>query len=275
MTSNKIISTFENAKDYIKAVEENKENKQEAWQKYMIDPFWPDLLIYTPKDCDLSFMKPAPVENINALKKQIEILSQLSMEELLSKFEKVTEALPKNCVDPAHALVVVALYPACDSDKGLKKRENGVRGCSPNGNVIIRITPLAPADYHWIPYIFAHEYHHGVFGYNAWVNGMQLNGAFYEGMIGEGQADAFAESLFPGLVPQWNRPFDRKIEAELWERLKADPSFADSKGAPWCMGYALGRAIIADFLEKNPDISFSALINIPPVDILNGSRFKF
>ena len=138
MANIKLITTFENAKDYIKAVE-NGGNMQESWQKYMIEPFWADIT----QDANWNFMKPVPIKDINALKEQIKILSQLSIEELLSKFDKITELLPKNCIDPAHALVVVALYPVCDSDKGLKERENGVRGCCPGGNVIININPLA------------------------------------------------------------------------------------------------------------------------------------
>ena len=101
-------------------------------------------------------------------------------------------------------------------------------------------------------------------------------------MIIEGQADLFAESLFPKLVPQWNRPFDNETESALWERLKADPSihgasmFGDeSKGLPWCMGYALGRTIVGDYMQKNSGVSFTDLINTTPKDILDGSRFKF
>ena len=276
MLNIKLITTFENAKEYIKAVEEKNEDIREAWHKYMIEPFWADITYGVNRD--VSFMKPAPIQDINALKEQIKILSRLSAEELLSKFASITEMLPKNCDDP----VFVALYPACDSDKGLKDRENGVRGCCPDGNVIININPLAQDYYDWIPYIFAHEYHHGVWGYNAWINGMNLDGKFYEPMIIEGQADFFAESLFPELIPQWNRPFESGMETALWERLKTDPAiheagmFGDeSKGLPWCMGYSLGRSIVGDYMQKHPNISFIGLINTPPKDILNGTRFKF
>ena len=277
MINIELILTFENAKDYVKAVEQN-EDKQEAWQKYMIEPFWADITKYAGRD--LNFMKPAPIQDTDVLKKQTKILSLLSVEKLHSEFDKITAELPKDDDDP----IYVALYPACDSDKGLKERQNGVVGCGLDGNVIININPLAQDYYDWILYVFAHEYHHGVFGHNWFVmrGGEGLNRSFYEKMIIEGQADLFAESLFQKLVPQWNRPFDDETESALWERLKTDPSthaasmFGDeSKGLPWCMGYALGRAIVSDYMQKNSSVSFADLIGTKPEDILSGSRFKF
>ncbi len=35
----KMLSTFEKAKEYLKAAEQNGFGKQNLWQKYMIDPF--------------------------------------------------------------------------------------------------------------------------------------------------------------------------------------------------------------------------------------------
>jgi len=276
MVKIKLTSTFEKAKDYIRAVEENNEDIQQAWEKYMIEPFWADITHGVNRD--VSFMKPEPVQDINALKEQIKIFSQLSIDKLHSEFNKITAMLPKGHDEP----VFVALYPACDSDKILRDRENGVRGCCPDGNVIIRINSLVQNYYDWILYVFAHEYHHGVWGYNAWINDMNLNGAFYEPMIIEGQADFFAESLFPKLIPQWNRPFDSETEAALWERLKTNPAihevcmFGDEgKGLPWYMGYVFGRSIVSDYMQKHPNMSFLDLLSTRPENILSGSRFKF
>jgi hypothetical protein len=275
MTDINIVSTFENARGYIKDVEESKDDIDAAWRRHMIEPFWTQITEGVGRD--VSFMKPAAVLDIFALKKQLIIFSRLSIDALRLEFDKITAALPKNCEEP----VLVALYPACDGDKALKERQNGVVGCCPDGNVIIRINPLAQDYYKWVLFVFAHEYHHSVWGYNMWLSGANLCGAFYEAMIIEGQADLFAESLFPQLTPKWNRPFDGATEAALWERCKTDASihgacmFGDeSIGLPWCMGYALGRAIVGDYMQKNPDISFMELIKITPNDILQGSRFN-
>ena len=277
MANIKIIPAFENAKDYVAAVEIYNEDIHTAWQKHMIDPFWADITHGVNRD--VSFMKPAPVKDIRALREQIELLSCLPIGDLHSEFAKIASLLPINLGEP----IYTALYPACDSDKILKYRQNGVVGACPDGNIIIRINPLAQDYYGWILYVFAHEYHHCVWGYNSWINGMNMEGSFYEPMIIEGQADLFAESVFPGLVPQWNRPFDGETESALWERLKNDSAIHgaasmfgnEGKGLPWCMGYSFGRAIVSDYMQERPNISFIDLIKTPPAEILNGSRFKY
>ena len=276
MANIKILSTFENVKEYIRAVEERREDVRSAWEKHMIEPFWADVTCRA--DRDVSFMKPAPIQDIQILKEQLKILSRLSIDKLHAEFVRITELLPVGHDEP----IFTALYPACDSDKGLKESQNGVVGAGPDGNIIININPLARDYNDWILYVFAHEYHHGVWGYNAWLNDMGMDGGFYAPMIIEGQADLFAEGVFPELVPQWNRPLDGETEAALWERLKTDatlhgaPSmFGDeSKGLPWCVGYSLGRAIVGDYMQKHPATSCMDLIRTPPKDILGCSRFK-
>jgi uncharacterized protein YjaZ len=62
--------------------------------------------------------------------------------------------------------LLVALYPICDDNKKVKKYQNGVLGTSVFGNILININPLAEDYYNWIFYVFAHEYHHCVWGNN-------------------------------------------------------------------------------------------------------------
>jgi len=277
MRTIKLVSAFEKANDYIKAVEESNEDIQKAWHKYMIEPFWTEISKWAPHNID--FMKPAPIKNIDALKEQIKIFSSFPIEELHSEFVKITSMIPQDDDDP----ILVALFPLCDDENIVKERQNGIVGACAFGNIIININPLAHDYSNWIPYVFAHEYHHSVLGHNLYVlrGGKGLSGSFYENMIIEGQADLFAESLFYDLIPKWNRPFDNETEEKLWKRLKNDPSthnasmFGDeAKNLPWCMGYSLGRAIVDDYMRKHPSTSFSDLLNVLPVDILNGSRFK-
>lgn len=272
-----LISTFEKAKNYIKAVERNNEDIQAAWHRCMIEPFWAEISKWAPHNID--YMKPVPIKNIEALKKQIEIFSQISTHKLHSEFVRIISMLPQNDDDP----VLAALFPLCDDNSIVKKRQNGVLGACVFGNIIININPLADNYCDWIPFVFAHEYHHSVLGHSLYAlrGGEGLDGSFYENMIIEGQADLFAESLFPDLVPQWNRPFSDTAEKRLWERLKTDPTthescmFGDEKrDLPWCMGYSLGRAIVSDYMRRHPNVSFGDLLNVLPAEILNGSRFN-
>jgi uncharacterized protein YjaZ len=105
-------------------------------------------------------------------------------------------------------------------------------------------------------------------------------------MLNEGQADLFAMSLFPQLIPRWNQLLDKESEEILWKRFRpilfnTDQEihnkfmFGDEvENLPWCIGYVFGRLIVEDFIQQHPNISFSDLINITAIDILNGSRFK-
>jgi len=278
----KILPVFKNAKNYIDEVTQCNSDILSSWQKYMINPFWSDITQWAP--FDISYMKPIPIQNIDTLKEQSKILLQLSLEELHSKFIKITTMLPQSDDDP----LLVALYPICDSNREVKERQNGVVGSCAFGNIIININPLANNYYDWISYVFAHEYHHCVWGHNWYSirNGQGLYGNFLEYMLNEGQADLFAESLFPQLHPQWNRFSNSESEEILWEKFKSILFSTDqqihrkfmfgdkAENLPWCIGYVFGRLIISDYMQKNPNISFIDLINITAIDILNGSRFK-
>lgn len=277
MINIKIIPTFDNAKEYIKDVENNSGDAQKSWQKYMIEPFWTDIAKWAP--FDQSFKQPACISDIAILKKQLPAISEILISDLQSKFTDITKEIPLPEDDDP---MLVALYPSC-----VGGNLHGVVGTCVFGNIILNINPLINDYQKWIPFVFAHEYHHNAWGYNHYVlqGGKNVQGTFLEYMITEGQADLFAESLFPDLAPNWNRPFDGKTEAELWERIKP-VLFKDQEshtaymfgdegmGLPWCMGYKFGRAITADYLSKHTNMSFSELINIPADKILAESRFK-
>lgn len=278
----KIITTFESAEDYLLSAEQNDTEIQELWQKYMIEPYWADIAKWAP--FDQSFKKPPCVRKLAELKQQLSMFSNVLTDDLYHEFINITKALPTDDEDT----MLVVLYPLCDSDKTVKERQNGVVGTAVFGNIIIRINPLADNYQKWIPFVFAHEYHHNIWGHNWFVlrGGQGYEGTFLEYMITEGQADLFAESLFSDLIPQWNRPFNNETETMLWNRVKpilfskdqqihSTYMFGNEKeGLPWCMGYSLGRTIIADYLQKNPNISFSELIEVSAKKIFEASRFN-
>ena len=276
----KIITTFENAGEYLANARENNAKIDALWAKYMIQPFWASIAAYAP--FDQSFKQPPCITELAELYKQLSMLSKLDIDDLQSKFALATNALPSDDDDP----MTVALYPLCNSNKTVKERQNGVVGATVFGNMIISINPLAESWQKWIPFVFAHEYHHNIWGHNWYVlrGGKGLEGTFLEYMITEGQADLFAMSLFPNSVPQWNQPFDTEKERMLWARINpilhsTDPEIHaaymfgnDEKGLPWCVGYSFGRAIVSDYLQKHA-MSFSQLMNIPARQIFEESRF--
>ncbi len=277
-----IISTLDNAKAYLNDAQQNAGPLPELWEKHMVAPFWAQITQWAP--FDQSFKKPRFVQDLAALQEQLAAFSLISLDGLQSEFAAVMKALSQaNGGDP----MPVFLYPACDSDKTLKERQNGVVGTVVFGTMLISINPLADDYKRWIPFVFAHEYHHNMWGHSQYVvrGGKDVDGSFLEFMITEGQADLFAEKLFPGLVPQWNRPFDEAAEAKLWAQIEPRLSSTDhethetymfgnkDKGLPWCMGYSFGRAIVSDYLGEHPGISFSELILTPTMEIFKASRF--
>jgi uncharacterized protein YjaZ len=276
----KVITTFENAREYLTNAKENSIVANEIWAKHMIEPFWSDIAVYAP--FDQSFKQPSYIKELEQLESQLSILSKLNITDLKSYFAMATNALPSDENDP----MLVAIYPLCDSNKIVKERQNGIIGASVYGNMIISINPLADDWQKWIPFVFAHEYHHNIWGHNWFVarGGKGLEETFLEYMITEGQADLFAMSLFPDLVPQWNQSFDAEKENKLWERIKpilystdhethATYMFGNTeKELPWCIGYSFGRIIVEDFLHKHP-MSFSELLNVPAKQIYGLCRF--
>jgi len=280
MTNIKIISTFDNAGKYLADAKSDSRGANQLWAKYMIEPFWNDIAKYAP--FDQSFKQPPCIVDFEQLEKQLSILLKFSIDDMMPKFMLAINAISSDDDDP----MFVALYPLCDSNKIVKERQNGIIGTTVFGNMIISINPLADDWQKWIPFVFAHEYHHNMWGHNWYVvrGGKDLEGNFLEYMITEGQAELFAMSLFSDLVPQWNKTFDTEYEKILWERIKPilysrdhktheTYMFGDKeKDLPWCMGYSFGRTIVEDFLLKQP-MSFLELLNVPAKQIFEKCRY--
>jgi len=270
-----IAPTFDNARVYLREAKKNGADIPRLWERYMIEPYWADIARWAP--FDQSFKKPLPVTNLQALEMQLSLFTKLSLDGLYDSFNKVAESLPA-----ADGTMLVVLYPHDNGDRAFKERENGVRGTSVFGNMILSVNPLAEQYRDWLPYVFAHEYHHNIWGYHQYTlhQGKKLDGSLLESMVTEGQADAFAESLFPHLLPEWNRPFACDTETLLWDRLKpallnTDRATHDKfifgceeEGLPWCMGYSFGRSIVNDYMKKHPCISFLDLLEVPAREMI-------
>lgn len=107
-----------------------------------------------------------------------------------------------------------------------------------------------------------------------------------EYMVNEGQADAFAKSLFPHLQPQWLRGLTGSEESRLRAEIKpvllsTDRNdfdkymFGDEKsGLPWCMGYIFGNLVINRYLKSHPQVSFTELLSVHPKEILKDSMYE-
>ena len=101
----------------------------------------------------------------------------------------------------------------------------------------------------------------------------------------EGQADAFARELFPGLDPPWNRALTSQQEATLWAELEPsldsrDPALharvmfgCEADGIPTHTGYTLGYRIVRAYLARHPGTRVRELIGREARAILAASGY--
>lgn len=269
-----IISVLNEVEKYIQLVEQGK-NADEAWEKIVIAPYWEKLCCYAPMD--LSDRKPKAIKDIDALKEQVSLLKKVDMENMKNEFEKTVQVLPNYDEDP----ITVAVFPLDNENVTVKEKQNGVVGTSLFGNLIIQINPFAEAFEKWIPYAFAHEYHHTVWG-NYWfmIHNGELESKFIDALIIDGEADSFALSLYPDLKPKWIFDLSEEIKLALWHKhyegivMKKDVDYPkymfgdEASEIPWCAGYAVGYMLVQKYLKKTGS-SITSLVQIKPEDILN------
>lgn len=153
------------------------------------------------------------------------------------------------------------------------------------GNMILNINPLANNYLDWIPYVFAHEYHHCVWG-NYWhvIKGGRTK-SLIESMLIDGQANAFAKSFNPLLKSKWISQITIKEEKKLWNEhylnLLHETNvdyviymFGDSEaGIPWCAGYFFEYRIIESFKKYYPLFSVKEIIEMSSEEIYAKSNY--
>lgn len=275
-----IIPVYKYLGAYITDVENRVDTAEALWSKYAIDPYWETLCQYAPHD--LSDRKPKPITDIATLKKQIDLLNPIDLAKLKDEFQKVAALLPNYDDDP----ICVALYPLSDDNSTVNKFQNGIIGSSTFGHMLININPLAGSFLQWVPYVFAHEYHHTVWG-NYWyaINSGKLEHQFVNSLLIDGEADSFALSVYPDLKPKWLFDMSDELEQSLWEHhysnivLEQDVDYGKymfgdhHSGIPWCAGYAIGYRIVQRFLTKNPQITFKRLLEMRPINIFRESEY--
>ncbi|MBE5960303.1 MAG: hypothetical protein E7256_02780 [Lachnospiraceae bacterium] len=269
-----ILAVYENLDEYCNAAEKDGKMAAELWEKEAVAPYWKTLCQYAPMD--LSDRKPRPITDIKELRKQIALLKQIDKNALEQEFNRIAEALPPYDDDP----IYVAIYPLSNSNITVKEQQNGVIGTSTFGNIMIQVNPFAVDYEKWIPYVFAHEYHHTIFGaYWYGIHGGELTGQFIEALLTDGEADHFALSFYPDLKPKWLFQMTEEEIFKLFEEKYADivkRTDVDyvtymfgkkEKQIPWCAGYAVGFFLISQYQKINPQITYQTMLEEKPVSI--------
>lgn len=222
----------------------------------MISVYWDKLCCYAP--FDLGDRKPKAITNIETLKKQCELLKNLNIGALKAEFERVASILPNYDDDP----IMVVIFPSDHENVNVNEKQNGVVGTSLFGNMLIQVNPLIAGYEAWIKYVFAHEYHHTVWG-NYWfmLHGGELQNKFIDSLAIDGEADSFALELYPALRPQWLFGLSKEELIDIWEK-KYKEIVTDTEvdyvsymfgneetEIPWCAGYAVGYMLVQKYLQ--------------------------
>lgn len=274
-----ILEIYKNLDEYVIEMEKENADCDFLWDKYAIHPYWGKISQWAP--VDMSERKPKPIKNITKLKQQLEKMKKLNLEEIKDKFMDVVNELPNYDDDP----MVIAFYPIDDDNLVVKEQQNGVLGGCIFGNIILNINPLADNYLEWIPYVFAHEYHHCVWG-NYWhvIKGGGTK-SLVESMLIDGQADAFAKSFNPSLNPKWISQISKEQEKKLWNKYYSKLlnetnvdyvkyMFGDTEGEiPWCAGYFFGYRIIEAFKKYYPLTTVKEIIEMSSEEIYAMSNY--
>lgn len=250
---------------------------EDAWNKTMIEPYWGMLTEGAPFPLD--HMKPHCNMDQQEALKQLELLEGMDWNRYTEVFEEICSMLPKDDDDTMH----IVIYPSTNT------MPEGIYGTGVWGNIILNINPLNENSTKWIPFVLAHEYHHSVWG-DYWFckqGGAGLNNSFLETLIIEGQADAFARSLNPTLVPSWHKGVRREEEIEVWskfeqilnESLNPEESSKYMFGCkelniPENAGYYYAIRIIDSYLKNRENMTFSQLLKISPDIIYKEAQIK-
>lgn len=273
-----VINTYKEIRKFIERIK-NGESPNVCWEEEVLSAYWDKLCRYAP--IDLSARKPKVISDISVLEKQCDLLEMLDTDSLEKEFERVAAVLPNYDDDP----ITVAIFPSDNDDICVNSKQNGVVGTSLFGNIMIQVNPIIQGYEAWIRYVFAHEYHHTVWG-NFWfmLHGGELQNKFIDSLVIDGEADSFALELYPELKPEWLFGMSEKEIISLWENKcidlveRTDVDYGsymfgnDEGGIPWCAGYAVGFFLVqkylcitnesvVDILELKPELLLKKLIS--------------
>lgn len=218
-----------------------------------------------------------PIEDLDALEKNIRVLAQSDVEEL------VRGALERSALALSGPDTTVCIVAADPSNWFIREKMNGVNGWTYGaGKIIIQINPV-PGWRSWVPYIVAHEYHH-----SAWT------ARFYpfdepedllDRIIFEGKADSFAHIVYPEVGVPWVNALTPAEEQEQWRRIQVRRETTDAlikgqfmvgedKDTPTWTGYTIGYHIVQSYLRHHPEADIQTWTALPAVELLEQSGYQ-
>ena len=276
----KIVSAYYGLADYIQAARINPQSEwQRLWLTYAIEPYWAEWAQGQFNEARTRKQLSDPVRNLDELSAEVEGLKRSGIEALVEKaYDQITRRLPSSV--PQH---VVCIYAADPEDQWV--REQGVVGEGIGENILLKINPLGKNWSRLVPYVLAHEYHHAVWGHNYFAVQGKTHMDLLTGLIIDGQADSFADQLYPEARPVWIHALTPEEETRQWEKMQEyldgnDGAiyerffFGDAaRGTPGNTAYTIGYHLVQAYLERHPEQSVLDLMNKEAREILSESSY--
>lgn len=278
----RIVSAYTAVNTYIAAAHSHTTPDWERlWWDLAVAPHWQDWAAGQFNEARLREHFKTPILDLDGLEESVSMLSQSGVEGLITQaYAIISTALPSEEQDPA-----VCIFPMDPQNGYVRDVFHGVLGNGVGSNSLLQINPLGRDWRSYVPYVLAHEHHHSVWGYHYFYLQGHQKMPLLASLVCEGQADRFANGLFPGANPPWIQPFPEQQELELWARVRPclagdDPDeyarfmFRDEAGGiPANTGYRIGYQLVHSYCQSHPEIPLLDLIDISPEEILAGSRF--
>jgi len=171
----------------------------------------------------------------------------------------------------------VFIFP--NFNKLKKDRMNGIGGfCSWKNTILIDINQVKG----WrnaLKKTLCHEFHHSVIA----VKRNPPTWTLLEGLVYEGMADNFAESI-TGKASVWTRALSKKECLDIFhkiekllnrsnEKVYQQVFFGRDEKYPFWAGYSIGYNLVKSHLKNNSDLNWNEISKLKPEEVLNGSDF--
>lgn len=279
-SSLKIVSAYYSQADYVQAARVNPQSEwQRLWLAYAVDPYWAEWAQGQFHEARTRQQLSDPIRNLDELSIEVDCLKCSGIEDLVEKaYEQITRGLPPSV--PRH---VVCIYAADPENQWV--REQGVVGEGIGENILLKINPRGKNWSRLVPYVLAHEYHHTVWGHNYFAVQGKTHMDLLTGLIIDGQADSFANQLYPEAQPVWIHALTPKEETRQWEKMQEfldrnDGAayerffFGDAaRGTPSHTAYTIGYHIVQAYLKRHAEQTVLDLMNREAREVLSESGY--
>ena len=272
-----VIPIYEGQLAFIEALQAEPDlsliEKTERYQELALAPYFEKC-----GDDRETFVQSNSGYEITSLEAWKDAIQELAAADIAGAIEEaLTKAAPLLPADPI-TFCIFAIHPG---DSFAIERMGGVRGFAGLGKIIyLRAYPVEG----WLErlrYTATHEYHHAVWQ-QRFPNGyddFQLT----DYLIFEGRADNFAKMLYPDPPAPWTEALTPAEEREQWEAVQPhlkrpdldfqrQVMFGNDNYLLWT-GYTIGFNIVQAFLEKHPDMSVEAWIELDAQELLERSDY--